>query len=366
MYRIDNKEKKNVIGMNTYSKFLSPTNNINISKLLLSQKNEVKTLLFSYLGKARTKRKPSPLRRLEKGMQQYFFGENGIVTKKRIDLQIAYKKEKNKVLFISSSNDFFHLSKNNSNESMLTNKNRTCNSLNHSSIFDELSNPYHQRINKQKSTKTLRNTKFPKLKLTKKTNNKMFSSYSLKNISIKTNNLTFAIQSPHNKTKHLSTISIDYIRNPTKEIENKLDIYRKTHIQLEHKLFNILDNAEVKNKAVMYLKDDKDDDIEDITGKKVNKYQKPQKVKSHFIETKRLSVLVNNQCKDIITEERNKEIINDIKTKREKTKIKCFDFDLKTRRKAERNYYSIRKINFNLSKENEQFYSMYKKYSMKF
>ena len=367
MYRIDNKEKKNEMNIerNTYGKFLTPTNNLNLCKILLSQKNEVKSLLFSYLGKARTKRKPSPLRRLEKGMQQYFFGENGIVTRKRLDLQIAYKKEKNKVLYISSSSDFFHLSKNNSNESMLINKNKTTNSLNHSSIFDELSNPYHQRSKQQKVTKPFRNTGFPKLKLTKKPNNKMFSSYSLKNISIKTNSSTIDLHSSHSKTKHLSTISIDSIRNPRKEIESKLDVYRKTHIKLEHRLFNILDNAEVKNKAAMYLKDGKDYDIEDITGKKVIKYKKPQKVKSHYIETKQLSELVNKQCKDIITEHRNKEIINDIKTKREKIKIKLFDFDLKTRKKAERNYYSIRKITFKLSKENDQFYSMFKKYSMK-
>ena len=59
-------KESDVLTIKPYHRFILPKQNLGFTKRLDSQKNEVKSLLFFYLGKSRTDRKPSPLRRLEK------------------------------------------------------------------------------------------------------------------------------------------------------------------------------------------------------------------------------------------------------------------------------------------------------------
>ena len=59
----------------------------------------------------------------------------------------------------------------------------------------------------------------------------------------------------------------------------------------------------MKNKAVTYLKSNREKDIEDITGKSVKKYKKPIKTRSHYYQTIKLNELVKKDCKDIISSE---------------------------------------------------------------
>ena len=59
-------KESDVLTIKPYDRFILPKQNLGFTKRLDPQKNEVKSLLFFYLGKSRTDRKPSPLRRLEK------------------------------------------------------------------------------------------------------------------------------------------------------------------------------------------------------------------------------------------------------------------------------------------------------------
>ena len=133
-----------------------------------------------------------------------------------------------------SENNIFIKKNNNSSKAIK----KLSNSV--SSIFDELSNPIHRRIN-HRNNSSIQNKRFPQLKFTKSSKNKLISSYSLKHISLKT--------------------------------QHTFDIYSLRKVSTSQKrLFSILDKAEVKNKAVTYLKSGRERDIEDITGRKVKKY----------------------------------------------------------------------------------------------
>ena len=97
--------ESDVLTVKPYDRFILLKQNLGFIKRLDSQKNEVKSLLFFYIGKSRTDRKPSPLRRLEKGMKKYFFGDNGIITKQIPQLRNEYKKEKNRILFVGQKSE---------------------------------------------------------------------------------------------------------------------------------------------------------------------------------------------------------------------------------------------------------------------
>ena len=291
-------------------------------------------------------------------MKKYFFGDNGIITKQIPQLRNEYKKEKNRILFVGRKSDlmqnfsenYIFIKKNNKSSKVIKKiSNRT------SSIFDELSNPIHRR-NNHRYNSSIQNKRGSKLNLTKTSKHRLlYSSYSLKKIGLKTQR-TFDIYSPRKANTSLSLI------NTKQEIKSKLTSFNKTHIKLEKRLFSILDKAEVKNKAVTYLKSNREKDIEDITGKSVKKYKKPIQIRSHYYQTIKLNELVKKDCKDIISSE---QVISHNTSSPKTIKIKSFQFDKKSRTKAETNFINIRKLSKNISKEYENFFSKCNNYSIK-
>ena len=176
--------------------------------------------------------------------------------------------------------------------------------------------------------------KYPKIKLIK-SKNSLCTSYSLKNISLKSQNTTFETIS-RKKSRQLSTLPQEKV---FEKIEEKLNTFHKTHTKLEKKLFDILDKAEVENKAAIYLKSGTDHDIEDITDKEISKYQKPKKVRAHYLETLKLSEQVEKLNKDLLSERK----IKLHKKKNKNIKIIFPKFEQKIRKNAEKNYYDIQK-----------------------
>ena len=81
---------------NAFTHIKTSKNGIGLEELLKEQKKDVKKLLYAHLGRAKGERKPTPLRQLEEGMKQYFFGVNGILTDKIPRLRAEYEREKNK------------------------------------------------------------------------------------------------------------------------------------------------------------------------------------------------------------------------------------------------------------------------------
>ena len=55
-------------------------NPINLQSKIKNESNQIKTLLTKYIEPHLIKRKPSPLKKLEKLMGEYFFGKNGKFT----------------------------------------------------------------------------------------------------------------------------------------------------------------------------------------------------------------------------------------------------------------------------------------------
>ena len=90
------------------------------------------------------------MRRLEKGMKKYFFGDHGIITKQIPQLRNEYKKEKNRILFVGQKSE---LMQNFSENNIIIKKNnkssKTIKKISNttSRIFDELSNPIQRRNN---------------------------------------------------------------------------------------------------------------------------------------------------------------------------------------------------------------------------
>lgn len=353
-----NNNENDVKIKNAYSKLSSPTTKLGLNTILLSKKRDVKTLLFSCLGKIKSQRKPSALRKLEIGLQNVFFGCDGIVTNKIPSLKKEYRREQNKVLFIPDKSDIFKLNKNFSDGNIHINiKNSTKkingNSINYksrSSYVDILSCP--QNVRKKNNLKY----KYPKIKLIK-SKNSLCTSYSLKNISLKSQNTTFETIS-RKKSRQLSTLPQEKV---FEKIEEKLNTFHKTHTKLEKKLFDILDKAEVENKAAIYLKSGTDHDIEDITDKEISKYQKPKKVRAHYLETLKLSEQVEKLNKDLLSERK----IKLHKKKNKNIKIIFPKFEQKIRKNAEKNYYDIQKKNYNLFLEQKQFFELYENYKIK-
>lgn len=354
-----NNNENDVKIKNAYSKLSSPTTKLGLNTILLSKKRDVKTLLFSCLGKIKSQRKPSALRKLEIGLQKVFFGCDGIVTNKIPSLKKEYRREQNKVLFIPDKYDIFKLNKNFSDGNIhhINIKNSTKkingNSINYksrSSYVDILSCP--QNVRKKNNLKY----KYPKIKLIK-SKNSLCTSYSLKNISLKSQNTTFDTIS-RKKSRQLSTLPQEKV---FEKIEEKLNTFHKTHTKLEKKLFDILDKAEVENKAAIYLKSGTDQDIEDITDKEISKYQKPKKVRSHYLETLKLSEQVGKLDKDLLSERK----IKLHKKKNKNIQIILPKFEQKIRKNAEKNYYDIQKKNYNLFLEQKQFFALYENYKIK-
>lgn len=136
-----------------------------------------------------------------------------------------------KILFVGYKNELtqnnIFIKKNNNSSKAIK---KLSNSV--SSIFDELSNPIHRRIN-HRNNSSIQNKRFPQLKLRKSSKNKLISSYSLKHISLKTQH-TFDIYSPRKVSTSLS------LSNTKQEIKNKLNSFNRTHIKLEKKtIFHI-------------------------------------------------------------------------------------------------------------------------------
>lgn len=351
-----NNNENDVKIKNAYSKLSSPTNKLGLNNILQSKKRDVKTLFFSCFGRTKSQRKPSPLRKLEIGMQKFFFGYEGIVTNKIPSLKKEYKKEQNKLLFIPDNFYILKLNKNFSDGNINnknSNKKSNGNSINYktrSSYLDYLSSP--QNVRRKNNLKC----KYPNIQLIK-SKNSLCTSYSLKNISIKSQNTTLDTINIK-KNRQLSTLPQEKV---FETIEEKLETFHKTHNELEKKLFDILDKAEIKNKAAIYLKSGTDQDIEDITDKEISKYQKPKKVKFHYLETLKLSEKVEKLDKDLLSERK----IKLRKKKKKNIKIIVPKFEERVRKNAERNYYDIQKKNYNLFFEQKQFLSLYDTYKIK-
>ena len=361
---------------NMFSNIKTSEEHIEINDIVDQQKKEVKTFIHTHIGRSIHERKPTALKRFEKGLQKYFFGVNGVVTRKKPHLLKGYNTQTNKMKYHNSfigkyisplitpqslkskikqkikknshnttSHSYQPVKKTTNKISLQTfnttysNKHITHNDITNFSTPRHVDPLYKNYLKNSKSLNTLTKSNI-------KTNS---STCTINNISTNHTNSVGATIS-FNKTKPYLRLSLS---DKQMKIKQKLITMNNSRRRLERKLFRIADNAHVHNKTLKYLKSNVRKDLESLSDKQFMLRPKEMyNTKAHFRDSQKTIEVINKYSKDLMpyevnfTLDKNPTLIRLWKTKRKITNNVMFNRNL--RQKVEDNHKLIHKWKYNM------------------
>lgn len=281
------------------SYFLPKKKNEFLSKFRL-KKHEIKSMfkiknsVFDLIKSS----KPPALKRLEKGMKQYFFGPDGIVANELLWFKKIYRKRRPYSIGINSTifvGNLAYLDLKNKNS--LTNRidetkkmylkrsqhfavaeKQTAGSLLFSPMKKRasVSIPLHTMSNHLSPQKRISMLKIEKQKTHYKKKQKkkpfdcrIYNTYhtmSEEHRESRNNKSTFSFNSPQK--------TINYQYEAKKKLSRKIEMVDSNLVQLENTLFKIIDSSSLKNKALSKEEEKIIKDIEIILDAKVKKQSK--------------------------------------------------------------------------------------------
>ena len=358
---------------NMFSNIQTSKEHIEINDVVDQQKKDVKTFIHTHLGRSIHERKPTALKRFEKGLQQYFFGINGVVTRKKPQLIKGYNTKTNNKKYHntylgqyisplitpqsikSKIKPKIHKNTPNTTSHSYQPVTKTTNKIALQTFNTNYSNKHITNNNNITTFSTPRQVEplyKNYLKNSKSLNTLLTKSNIKSNSTTFTNNNTNSVCAgvSFNKTKPYLRLSLS---DKQMEIKQKLITMNNNRKRMERKLFRIADDAHVHNKALKYLKSNVKKDLESLSDKHfMLKPRKMYKTKTHFRDSQKTIEVINKYSKDVMayevnfTLDKNPKLIRLWKSKGKITNHVMFNKNL--RQKAEDNYNLMHKWKYNV------------------